>query len=156
MAKKPSAAVIVASAPLSTKPWHDPLIQCNVCGAETDSLTAWCTHDERDQPIEGNEALVFIGRDHPGCIKIMENHPRLFTEERGEPGHFPKLCGGCRNRVGLECVHPKLKSRGGPGLLVQISDPLRGAIVCGSRGRINVVKHAFACEGQTLPGEPKI
>ncbi len=154
MPKKPNASAIRSAPPLSSKPWHDPLIQCNVCGAEADSLTAWRTHDERDQPLEGVDALVFIGRDHPGCIKVMENHPRLFAEERGEPGHFVKLCGGCRNRVGLDCVHPKLKSNGGPGLLVQISDPLRGVIVCTGRGRMNVVKHAFACDGQSLAGEP--
>lgn len=149
--KKPTATSIAAAVPLSKAAARpaDPITACNVCGHESDSLSVWREHDEWDRPLSGTEILVFIGKDHSACIKAMEAHPRLYDEVSGDAGHFPRLCGPCEARKGLACAHPDLKTNGGPGLLVHVSDPMRGAIVCGSRGRIRIVKHAITCAGRT-------
>lgn len=149
--KKPTQHQVLAVAPLSEVPERgdDPIRQCNVCGLSSDSLAAWREHDERDLPLDGARFLVFIGKDHPACIKAMDKHPRLYAEVRGEPGTFPRLCGDCSLRRGLECSHPKLRANGGDGLLVNLDDPLHGAIICGRGGRITPVNHALTCEGKT-------
>lgn len=159
--KKPSASTIRNAEPLTARAARvgtaigpDRMLACNVCALPSEELTVWREHDERDQPIEGNGALVFIARDHAACIKAMENHPRLYAEETGLPGNFPKLCGGCTYRVALECTHPKLKKNGGPGLNVQLSNAFGNVIIC-SRGHgcHRPLRHAMSCEGQRLKGE---
>lgn len=152
--KKPSAAAIRAAEPLSTTgaraiPAGQPF-GCSICGRPTDSPTLWRESDERDQPIEGEQALVFIGRDHAACMKRMEAHPRLYVEERGDPGHFPRLCGDCPFRRSLGCSHPDLKANGGGGLKVMLANMLRGAIVCTKGGRIREVNHALECVGKEV------
>jgi hypothetical protein len=148
MKKKPTAAVPLSKA--SMRP-ADPITICNVCASSSDSLAVWREHDLRDQPIEGVDALVFIGKDHPACIKVMEAHPLLYAEVRGDPGTFPRLCGNCELRRGVTCTHPDLKANGGPGLTVKLDNPLRGVIICGSRGRLTVVNHALSCTGRKAP-----
>ncbi len=147
--KKPSKTTIAQSPPLSVVPLTaDRLAVCNVCGRPSEQLGAWRAHDERDVPIAGDRALVFVGVDHPACRKHLDEHPRLFGEEMGEPGHLPLLCGPCTHRAGLACQHPDLKSNGGPGLLIDLHDPLHGAIICGAQGRIRLVRRALKCAGQ--------
>lgn len=159
--KKPTATSIAAAVPLSKGPARpaDPITACNVCGQPSDSLYVWREHDELDQPLTGHEALVFVGNDHKACIKTMEAHPRLYAERRGDPGHFPLLCGPCTFRSGFGCTHPDLRANGGPGLSVQLSNMFKGAIFCGGRrggglGRIPIVNRAMSCAGQKVAGEP--
>lgn len=129
----------------------DPIMSCNICGHEAAELGAWREHDARDKPLIGTESLVFIGNDHPACIKAMEAHPRLYAEEMGWPGHLPRLCGPCTFRQGMACSHPDLRSNGGKGLLITMHDPLRaaGVIICG-RNRPRYVRHALECPGRKL------
>jgi hypothetical protein len=150
--KKPAASVIRSTVPLTQRPERgaDPLAgHCNVCGLPADPvlLQAWREHDERDLPIHGPDALVYLDSSHKDRKKILDDHPRLYAEDAGTPGAFPKICGPCVNRRGLGCAHPDLRANGGDGLRVQISDPFRGAILCGRHGQIRPVKHAFGCDG---------
>ena len=150
MPRKPGPSQIAAAEPLSALAARlaDPLAACNVCGEPAVELAAWREHDERDVPVDGAGALVFIARDHPECVRAMERHPRLYSEEAGRPGTFPRLCGDCPRRTGRACSHPNLRANGGAGLFVELDDRLRGAILCGGRGRrIRPVNHALACEG---------
>ena len=149
--RSPGASAVRAAMSLSATRPADPLSCCNVCGQPSDSLSLWYEHDEWDQMYTtGNlsDYFVYIGKDHPACIKKMEAHPRLYGEGRGDPGAFPRLCGPCVHRRGLACAHPDLRKNGGAGLLVNLYDPLRGAIVCSSRGRVTVVNHALKCAGR--------
>ncbi|TAL29066.1 MAG: hypothetical protein EPN98_21735 [Phenylobacterium sp.] len=148
--KKPGPAEIAAATPLTKALQRpaDPMTACNVCGLDSAELRAWREHDERDQPIEGIGALVFIGGDHPDCIKVMEIHPRLYAEVRGMPGYFPALCGPCVSRSGLACSHPDLKANGGAGLYVTLSGFAAGAILCGRGGCRTMPTRATACVGQ--------
>lgn len=150
--KSPGAAAVRAAVPLSAGRPGEPLACCGVCGRASDSLGVWREHDEWDRPIDGRAALVFIGRDHPDCLKRMEKHPRLYAEEGGLPGAFPALCGDCPfRRPGLNCGHADLKENGGPGLNVTLSGIGIGvAFVCirGRSGPIRPVHHAVACAGK--------
>lgn len=118
--------------------------QCGICGQLAEHfgqyagdqvghalLVAWREHDDHDKPIAGPDALVFLGRDHDECEAKLENHARLYTEDRGEPGSFPQLCGDCAYRQGLGCTDRDLKSNGGKGLAVKLEG--HGIHVC-SRG----------------------
>lgn len=151
MSKKPDIAAIRAAKPLSVIPLcSDRLAWCNVCGRPSEELSAWRAHDERDKPIAGTNALVFIGvgSEHTECRTRMEKHPRLFAEVTGGPGHFPLLCGPCKHRSGVACGHPDLKANGGKGLQLTLSDPFRGAIICGANGRIRPNIRAMTCAGR--------
>lgn len=119
---KPSVLEIRAARPLTAGRDPDPPSCCNVCHLGSRQLGVWRERDEYDKPVEGTGALVFIGKDHPTCLKIMENHPRLYEEEEGQPGWFPALCGPCRLRDGLACRHTDLKENGGAGLQVMPAD----------------------------------
>lgn len=148
--KKPSPAAIQAVPPLSAGRPPDPLTVCNVCRKTAFELRVWREHDERDLPIDGDAALVFIGHDdaHKACLKKMDQHPRLYVEVMGSPGYFPAVCGPCKSRDGFRCTHPKLMKNGGPGLLVQLRPLVPfNAIVCppprGPKAR------AESCEGRT-------
>ncbi len=145
--KKPPATAIRAAMQLSAQRPEDPLSACNICGCASDDMGAWREHDERDQPIAGDDYVVFIGKDHSGCMKVMKKHPRLYAEEAGRPGHFPALCGPCRFRRDLGCTHPELKANGGPGLLVTIDQGFpKNVIICPPP---RIVRHARACKGRT-------
>lgn len=153
MSKKPTPSEIRAVLPLSKMctRGEDPILVCGICGQKAEQLDAWIEHDEFDRPLlDGPEHLVFLGTDHAACNRQLTLHPRLYERVTGRPGTFPRLCGPCVNRRGFDCAHPKLKANGGPGLLVQISDPLRGAIICGRGGRQRVLKPAVSCEGRTM------
>lgn len=144
--KAQKAAAIRAANPLPRRDITDPLASCNVCGQPSARLGAWQAHDERDQPMPMPASLVFIGKDHDACQRDLTHHPRLYAEVRGDPGHFPFLCGPCPQRDGLACRHSKLKTNGGPGLLVKLSRMnLFGAIICPPP---RIVHHAYACEGR--------
>ena len=158
--KKPSATTIRNTTPLTALETRapDPILSCNICGHESAELGAWREHNELDMKLIGAESLVFIGRDHPDCLRQMEAHPRLYAEEMGWPGHLPRLCGPCAFRKGLVCMHPDLRANGGAGLKISMQDPLGAAGVmfaCGRGGRrLNYVKHAVTCEGRRLPVLP--
>jgi len=139
---------------------------CNVCGGAVDAtdlpVSAWREHDERDRPILGRCALVFLGpvpwdrhaqltgssprpAVHATCKKTLDEHPRLYAEEAGEPGCFPRLCGDCSWRDGIVCRHPDLKENDGRGLLVAVEG--LNAIICTRGGVWSPVRHAVRCDG---------
>jgi hypothetical protein len=154
--KKPNVSEIMAALPLSEVPERgpDPILCCNVCGLGSGDLTAWQEHDERDQQLAGAQFTVFIGRDHPKCIRAMKRHPRLYAEVRGNPGTFPKLCGDCKMRNGTKCAHLDLKKNGGAGMIVKHQSLFAGAIVCiRGKGCHKPIGVAFECEGRTLLAE---
>lgn len=154
--KKPSAKAIAAAMPLTARRPVEPIGVCNVCGQPSADLGLWVEHDTRDKPIKGTGAYVYIARDHDACYKAMADHPRLYVEIMGGPGHFAMCCGPCSNRDGWSCRHPDLKANGGPGLLVHLrwSVPY-GAIVCppppGPRARAESCK-GFAPRSDGTPG----
>jgi len=154
--KKPNVAAIRAATPLTALPTRgdDPISCCNVCGQAADPvlLQVWREHDEHDRPIGGDDALVFLmgGREHDRCRKILDEHPRLYAEEGGRPGSFPAICGACPFRSGTACTHPKLKTNGGPGLLVTLDrGAFANAIICmGGGRRYRPIHRAIKCEGR--------
>lgn len=154
--KAQKAAAVRASNPLPRSDITDPLAGCNVCGQTSARLGAYQAHDERDHPLPMPASLIFIGKDHDACMRALDKHPRLYAETRGDPGHFPFLCGPCAQRDGLACRHPKLKANGGPGLLVNLQPSIRlppGTIICPPP---KIVYRAIGCEGRpdTPKGEP--
>jgi hypothetical protein len=84
-------------------------------------------------------------------MKQMEKHPRLYADERGLPGSFPRLCGPCVRRKVSSCTSPKLKSNGGAGLLIHFSG-INGH-VCGRGGCRSTIGEALTCEDQLLEQE---
>lgn len=151
-AKKPTVAAIRAALPLTALQVGRPDFVCVVCGGACpeDELQAWRECDERDRPLGGVDAVVFLGggREHAACRKRLTDHPRLYIETPGDPGTFPRLCGSCVYRDGRTCRHPDLRANGGQGLRVDISDPFRGAIICTRPGIAAPVRHAVACVGR--------
>jgi hypothetical protein len=148
--KKPNAAEIRRALPLSKyagASGPDRILRCNLCGGDSEDLRVWREHNERDNPTD---VLVFVGADHEKCSKRLEDHPRLYREETGDPGHFPALCGPCVHREGHGCRHPDLKANGGGGLRVDLTDPMRG-IVCmlGRNGPIRIPRRALRCAGRS-------
>lgn len=154
---KPNKTTIREAVPLSRHPLApaDRLSGCGVCGKPCDELTVWREHDERDRPIAATGALVFlgIGSEHEACRKALNDHPRLYAEEMGDPGYFGTLCGPCGFRRAFTCTHPDLKANGGKGLLVEEGGPgvtFRNAILCGRRGRVHLRTYAIACKGRAV------
>ena len=151
---KPNVAAIRKALPLSHQALRNyrpgTSFVCDICELEADPvlLLVWRECDERDRPIPGTSALVFIASDHKSCVAKMEKHPRLYEEVLGGPGHFPALCGPCAHRRGLACAHPGLTTNGGPGLAVGLSG--LNAIVCARGGGCRVpLKRAEKCAGRT-------
>jgi len=155
--RKPSAAAIVKAGRLtqySRRP-SDPLSACNLCGerfVDGDQncplgLEAYREHDEHDWPIPGNDALLFLGYEHEECQRKMVAHARLYEEDTGEPGAFPKLCGPCDYRDGLRCTHGDLKANGGPGLAVRLLG-FADMIITTSEGCFRPMKPAVHCAGR--------
>lgn len=151
---KTSRHAIAAAVPLTLHPKRpaDPITACNLCGAPSDSLSVWREYDVRDRPILGLGALVFMDRSHEACARDLDEHPRLYVEEMGAPGHFPLLCGPCTFRYRFECSHPKLRANGGAGLRVELHG--LPVIVCRRPGGCSVpLRVACTCEGMTPRGE---
>ena len=129
---------------------------CYVCRRPAKEYDAHYEADERDKFADKNP-IVFIGRGpgHERCAKALEDHPRLYSKARGNPGSFPRLCGSCTRRVPntTTCSHPDLLANGGAGLKVDFD--LMAAVVCvrgrGFSGRPTPT--ALTCAGQKLPGE---
>ncbi len=150
---KANPAAVRASAPLSILPLSaDRLARCNVCGKPATIFGVWRAFDEFDRaPMPGTRALVFLGDDdeHKECRAKLDAHPRLFKEEIGQPGHFPRLCGPCVHRSGFHCTHPDLKATGGEGLKVELGG-LSG-VRCFGRGRggcQTILQRALSCAGR--------
>lgn len=154
---KPNPAAVRASSPLSIIPLTaDRMACCNVCGKPADALEAWRAHDERDRPIDGPRALVFLGAGdaHKACRKKLDAHARLFAPDRGFAGHWP-FCGPCTFRQGLECRNPDAKANGGAGVRVELAGI--PATVCFGRGRggCRRLQHVVGCAGLTVKSEEK-
>lgn len=151
---KPNFAAIRTTAPLTTSLFRgvDPLHGCNLCTEAAKSLDLYRECDERDKPIPGDGALLYVGTEHHACHKQITSHPRLYIDAMGLPGSFPTLCGPCVRRIGLACTHPDLKANGGAGLLVNLSGgPMVGVIVCGRGGcRTSVPRVAKSCAGRRM------
>ena len=164
--KKPSRSAIAQAPTLcSVRRGTDPIRVCSICGVDVDPddlpSTIWRECDERDVPLPGDDHILFLGsgKAHEACRKTLNAHPRLYVEETGAPGHFPRLCGPCVFRRfapgpagsrALTCAHPDTKANGGAGLKVMLSDYFRGAILCGRNGQIVPVKNAMECVGRKL------
>lgn len=150
---KPSPSAIRASGPLSILHLSaDRLAVCNVCGNPSGALVAYRAHDERDKPIEGTRALVFLGEDHPECLAKLQKHPRLFDTDMGAPGYWPALCAACTWRSGVACTNPLAKANGGAGVRVEISSM---GVVCFGRGRggCRRMQNVVSCAGRVVRGE---
>lgn len=149
--RQTKAAKILAAEPLVSLDFQGDLTRCNICGDPSGELGVWRAHDENDRPIESQGALAFIGKDHPECLRRLDQHPRLYAEETGKPGHLPRLCGDCRHRSGFDCSHAKLKKNGGSGLYITLSGAgialRRAGVMCMKGGRVGP-NHAEACEGK--------
>jgi len=145
---------IRTSSPLSiVSLTSDRMACCNVCGGPSEVLEVWRAHDERDQPIAGNHALVFLGAgdSHKACHAKLDAHPRAFAEEEGRVGHLPRLCGPCTFRRGLACAHPDSKANGGAGLEIRVA--AMSGVVCFGKGRggcKRILQPALECVGRTL------
>ncbi len=159
--KKPSASAIRAAVPLTQRPERgaDPILVCSVCGRDVDPKDlpseVWREHDERDKPIAGTDALIFLGQEkaHEACKKLLGAHPRLYSHEMGAPGHFPLLCGPCVHRKGLECTHRDLKANGGAGLKVNTTTWPPFTIICiRGVGCTKPIATARECAGRELAG----
>lgn len=150
---KPSPLQICLAEPLSASPHRVPDVMalCHICGVAVRELRLFRECDERDTPIPGDAFLVFVGAEHAECQRKLREHPRLYVEQRGDPGRFPRLCGPCVHREGLRCTNAKLRANGGQGLRVGLSG--LGAVVVCIRGGARPVAHALDCEGQQLVGE---
>lgn len=146
---KPNVDAIRAALPLTRRHTRgdDPLAQCNICGQPSERLEAWREHNERDLPIEGPGALVFLGGDHPECRKALDEHPRLYDQRTGDPGTFPLLCGPCTLRRGLGCAHADLRSNGGAGLNVSL-DGYAIRVHIRGRGCQTLLRSAVRCVGR--------
>jgi hypothetical protein len=157
--KKPSPSAIRAQLPLTARQQLDDLMSaCNVCGRPSARLEAWREHDEHDHPRPELGAIVFLGADHRECHRILEEHPRLYAEIVGRPGHFPLLCGPCDHRRGLMCGHPRSTLNGGPGLGVrQAVAPGFAGVVCirVRGGNMRPLRPAFECAGRVVAGVPQ-
>lgn len=129
---KPAPEKIRAAVALTQQRVVEPEFAC-FCGRPSSDLRLYHEHDERDLPIPGTDALVYMGNDieHHECREILKKHPRLYLEEAGRPGSFPAICGPCKLRDGFACKHADLKANGGAGLLIQLR-PLvpMNAIIC--------------------------
>ena len=147
---KPDVPAIRAAIPLSklaARP-RDPLLGCNVCGEPSGEFKLYREGDERDRPIPGDAARVYIAVDHAECLKKLEQHPRLYTDERGVPGALPLLFGPCTRRRGTTCTSPKLKANGGDGLKINFFG--FNGFICGRGGCRSTVGDAASCEDQQL------
>ena len=136
----------------------DRILGCGICGMTVDptnlSLEVWRACDERDNPIPGNDALIFlgVGAAHTACRKALDDHPRLFTHVAGDPGSFPELCGPCTFRKGMACSHPDLMTNGGKGLEIHLHNPLGIVRIHGANGCYAPVRNAEFCVGRTTCG----
>lgn len=154
--KKPDRTTIRNAVPLTLHPRRpeDLLSACNLCGVPGPlDKNPQREHDEHDVPVEGDGALVFLGERpaHVLCHQLLEDHPRLYARVRGNPGHLPVLCGPCVWRSGLGCRHPDLKSNGGRGLNVGLTNGLPpNAIICPPP---KIVPWAVSCSGFADAGE---
>lgn len=150
MSKLTPAAIRCAPDLVAAAP-PDRITACNVCGRPSSQLSAWRAHDEFDRPIAGVGALIFLGTDHHACRKALDRHPRLYAEERGEPGTFPLLCGPCVHRRGTVC--PLARANGGPGITVSVDRFAGGGVIVCSRGACShPVSRAHACSGREVSG----
>ena len=153
--KKPTTAAIKRAGYLteySQRP-ADPLSRCNLCEEFASWLDAYREHDEFDRPLPGNGRLLFLGYEHEECERVMLDHPRLYEEDMGEPGAFPRLCGDCAYRDGLNCTHHARKANGGKGKGLEVTTHGGGIIFCsidemGEEGACSrSVRRAFKCAG---------
>lgn len=124
----------------------DPITACNVCGKPGESLTLYRECDVHDEPRPGDAARVYLDRAHEECLTTLRSHPRLYVEETGQVGQYPRLCGPCTYREGATCVHPGSKVNGGPGLAIELA-------ILGVTGLICVkgtaaVREAISCSGR--------
>lgn len=131
-------------------------LRCQLCGTVVDDrvkTSFWQECDTNDKPEPGRVVLVC---DSPKCLKIIEEHPRLYIETRGlrgsegGPGWWMLLCDNCDFRKGVSCSHPDLKANGGPGLAVK-HDGWTGW-VCGKGGCKSFGPTAYHCTGKLVKG----
>lgn len=150
---KPSPALIRGTPPLSSLR-RQPVgrFVCTVCGEPDEFLSLYREHDEHDRPTR---ALILLGGgdEHSRCQEELEAHPRLYSEEQGQPGVFPRLCGSCTKRKRASCTDPRAKANGGDGLKVGLSTVFHGVVMCHRGGCERPIATALDCEGQELPGE---
>lgn len=140
-------------APVDKKP--EKFETCWVCGktySDICELKMYVECDENDECEEGNCILICKSEE---CIRVLEEHPRLYMEIAWggiAPGAFILLCSDCTFRDGFRCTHSDLKANGGEGLQVW-SRNLFGAHVHvlyrdGRGGYIPPV--VFKCDGKKV------
>ena len=122
---------------------------CQLCGqVGTEPQQLWYECDWNDVPEVARVLVVCRGSK---CAKVIDKHPRLYMHvERGDPGHFPLLCGDCKLRSGTGCTHPKLMANGGAGIMITLTGYKGTVCSRGPRGRRcrSLPRPAIACEGR--------
>lgn len=156
MKEAPKPAAIRRATPLTEMRAKDPISACTVCARPFEKweseIMLYRECDEFDRPKPGDDALVYVGYDGScgdACERKLQDHPRLYVEEQGLPGTFPRLCGGCVYRDGLACTHRMLKANGGPGLRVVAERDTSFRIQCPDSGCHFPVRDAKKCDGRS-------
>ncbi len=153
--KKPTPKMIQEAVPLTKRRAIDPLQHCTLCGSPSpEGMDVMRECDERDRPLPGLDALIFIGRGaaHEGCLRAVDGHPRLYETVQAHPGHMALICTSCVHRKGLVCRHPGARANGGLGLTLRLERPgIFAGIICirGPKGRnLAPPREGVACSGR--------
>lgn len=134
----------------------DKMSRCQLCGTSYDDICEIRVWEEMGDEDESEHDPKFIVVGQKCCKHKIVDHPRLYKEVAwglGRPGSFPLLCGPCKNRSQLRCLHPKTKQNGGEGLNVYFKNTFPGVTSSihvqwsdGRSGYVDLV-NASECEG---------
>lgn len=115
----------------------DNFQRCQLCGFTSNDICEFRLLMECDDNDKPEQDKVIVRCRQEACIKVVDDHPRLYMEVpwgQGHPGIFMLLCGDCPNRKGTTCTHSDLKANGGQGLEVRLSNN-PNIIVCFNDGK---------------------
>ncbi len=113
--------------------------RCQICGYESKyddicEFRMWVECDDNDNLEEDN---IIVLSKNCNCVKLLENHPRLYMEvpwAGDKPGRFMLICDDCSYRNNGKCSHSDLKENGGTGLEVTYRSSPILARVCFCNG----------------------
>ena len=100
--------------------------QCQLCGREGD-ICSFQMHQECSEDDKPEKDRYLIICREGNCYQRLLDHERLYKHVpwgMGQAGALMLLCSDCPSRKNFSCAHPDLKANGGPGLLVNLANPL--------------------------------